>query len=288
MFPATCVTPLFKDTSPVRRRHGSYSMSLGLTSVLATGLSLRVPQPRMASVRTAATVVFVVPGPGPGTRLSPFGATSPEPNPTWHAVGSHLASRLSSFDNRIAGSVLTEDELMASDGLTKLADIIIALGISAEAAPALALLKRQVSLAALVSYDCDPEVKKLTEVGAYTQYPQGVEAALQLVQTKAAPWATVAQGQRLCDQAAMLLSRNSSEDLLYALFFMIHGLGIAELDLVKHTVNPTWEKGPVRNAAEFASMCTKCSDKIIPALTDPETKATIDLLNACDMRDQVG
>jgi len=177
---------------------------------------------------------------------------------------------------------------MASDGLSKLADIIIALGVSAEAAPQLALLKRQVSLAALVSYDCDPEVEKLTEVGAYTQYPQGVDAALQLVQTKAAPWATVAQGQRLCDQAAMLLSRNSSEDLLYALFFMIHGLGIAELDLVKHTVNPTWEKGPVRNAAEFASMCTKCQDKIVPALTDPETKATIDLLNACDMRDQVG
>ena len=35
-------------------------------------------------------------------------------------------------------------------------------------------------------------------------------------------------------------------------------------------------------------MCTKCGEKIATALTDPETKATIDLLNACDMRDQVG
>ena len=35
-------------------------------------------------------------------------------------------------------------------------------------------------------------------------------------------------------------------------------------------------------------MCTKCGDKIAAALGDPETKATIDLLNACDMRDQVG
>jgi len=35
-------------------------------------------------------------------------------------------------------------------------------------------------------------------------------------------------------------------------------------------------------------MCTKCGDKIAAALTDPATKATIDLLNACDMRDQVG
>lgn len=35
-------------------------------------------------------------------------------------------------------------------------------------------------------------------------------------------------------------------------------------------------------------MCDKCGDKIAAALTDPETKQTIDMLNACDMRDQVG
>jgi hypothetical protein len=62
---------------------------------------------------------------------------------------------------------------------------------------------------------------------------------------------------------------------------------VIEMPLVRHTVNPTWEKGALQNAAEFASMCTKCGDKIAAALTDPATKATIDLLNACDMRDQV-
>ena len=35
---------------------------LGLTFVLATGLSLRAPPPRMASARPDATVLFVVPG----------------------------------------------------------------------------------------------------------------------------------------------------------------------------------------------------------------------------------
>ena len=78
------------------------------------------------------------------------------------------------------------------------------------------------------------------------------------------------------------------ESAVYAVFFAIHGCELLDLAIVRHTVNPTWEKGPVQNAVEFGKMCTKCGDKIAAALGDPETKATIDLLNACDMRDQVG
>ena len=170
---------------------------LGITLVLATGLSLRAPPP---SARPAATVLFVVPG--PGGRRSPFGATSPAPSPEWHAVGSHLASRLSNFGQNIAGDVLTEEDLLESDGVAKRADIIIALGLSAEAAPSLALQKRQATPAALVSYDCAPEVDRLSEVGAYTQSPQGVDVALQPARTALVPWGRVAQGQRLCEQAA--------------------------------------------------------------------------------------
>jgi len=77
------------------------------------------------------------------------------------------------------------------------------------------------------------------------------------------------------------------KDTLYALFFVLHAY-VIEMDLVRHTVNPTYEKGLLKNAAEFGKMCTKCADKIGSALGDPKTKATIDLLNACDMRDQVG
>ena len=91
---------------------------------------------------------------------------------------------------------------------------------------------------------------------------------------------------RLHEQAQLLMSRHSSEDVLYALFFILHAY-VLELDIVRYTINPTWEKGPIKNAQEFGAMCTKCGDKIGAALTDPETKATIDLLNACDMRDQV-
>ena len=127
-------------------------------------------------------------------------------------------------------------------------------------------------------------MRALQRVGAYEPEAGGLQEAL----TSVAPWAGLARGKRISEQADLLLSRHSSEDLLYAVFFAIHGCELLDLAIVRHTVNPTWEKGPVQNAVEFGKMCTKCGDKIAAALGDPETKATIDLLNACDMRDQVG
>ena len=60
-------------------------------------------------------------------------------------------------------------------------------------------------------------------------------------------------------QADVLLSRHSSEDVLYALFFVLHGLGPIELDLVRYSVNPSWEKSwlgvpGLGNVLEFAKM----------------------------------
>jgi hypothetical protein len=220
-----------------------------------------------------ARVVFVV----PPTKASPFGATSPEPAPSWRDVATHLAARLPGFDERIAADVVLEGELAETTELTEHnADVVVALGVSAGAAAA---LQACAPSSALLAYDCAPQVQQLERVGAF----EVAEPSLQAV----VAWSDAARGKRLHEQATQLLSRHSSEDLLYAIFFVLHAY-VIEMPLVRHTVNPTWEKGALQNAAEFASMCTKCGDKIGAALTDPETKATIDLLNACDMRDQVG
>jgi hypothetical protein len=53
-----------------------------------------------------------------------------------------------------------------------------------------------------------------------------------------------------------------------------------------NSFTPIFPIGPVRNAAEFAKMINCCGDKIFTALSDPQTKATVDLLNQCDSRDQ--
>lgn len=198
-----------------------------LTTVAALGFAARLANPpRMMAGTTAeavaatstvpavaATVQFVV---GDGT--SPFGTTSPEPAPTWLTVATHLSTRLPGFDARLAASVLTEDELLASSAPR--ADLIVGLGLSARSARTLGLASQRAS--ALICYDCAPETQTLSFVGAYTPSATGLDAAVQTAQAAVAPWAAVARGQRLSAQADLLLSRHSSEDLLYALFFILH------------------------------------------------------------------
>lgn len=238
-----------------------------LTVVLAPAFLLPAAPP----TGIKATVTFVVPS---SDKASPFGATSPEPSPTWRAVAEQMVARLPGFDSRISSSIVLEDHLKDQAMDTK-ADVIVALGVSAGAAAA---LQAHSPSSALLAYDSAPEVQELQKVGAFMVAEPSVQALV--------GWSDAARGKRLHEQAQQLLSRHSSEDMLYAIFFILHAY-VIEMPLVRHTVNPTWEKGALQNAAEFASMCTKCGDKIAAALTDPATKATIDLLNACDMRDQV-
>ena len=58
--------------------------------------------------------------------------------------------------------------------------------------------------------------------------------------------------------------------------------------VVASDINPSWEKGVVRNIQEFKTMADCCGPQIAAALSDPKTKSAIDALNAVDLRDQVG
>ena len=94
----------------------------------------------------------------------------------------------------------------------------------------------------------------------------------------AAPWSGAGTGKRLLGTAGTLFGRASSEDFMYALFFVVHAL-VLELDVVRYTVNPTWEKGVLGNAREFKKMADCCGDEILAAVSDPETKKAIDLVS---------
>ena len=83
------------------------------------------------------------------------------------------------------------------------------------------------------------------------------------------------------------MGRKSSEDYIFAVLFCIHAL-VTDMDVVKSDINPSWEKGVIRNAQEFKKMTDCCGPQIATALSDPTTKNAIDLLNAVDLRDQVG
>ena len=163
------------------------------------------------------------------------------------------------------------------------ADIVVAVGLHTPGAAAtLSSPAAGVSsTSAFLAADCSSEVMDLQFVGKFK--PWGIASAL----AAAAPWTESGQGKRLLRQAATLFQRNSSEDFMYALFFVLHAR-VLELDVVRYTVNPTWEKGMLGNAREFKKMFDCCGDKILAAVSDPETKKAIDLLNDVDLRDQVG
>jgi len=69
--------------------------------------------------------------------------------------------------------------------------------------------------------------------------------------------------------------------------FCVNSL-LTPVDVVKSDINPSWEKGALQNVKEFKKMTDCCGPQIKAALTDPQTKNAIDLLNAVDLRDQVG
>uniref|UniRef100_A0A7S4B694 VDE lipocalin domain-containing protein n=1 Tax=Chrysotila carterae TaxID=13221 RepID=A0A7S4B694_CHRCT len=245
------------------------------------------------AVPTTARIVFVA-----SASPSAYGRTSPMPQPPWTEVAAHLASRLSNFDSRVLGVAFDEAEVGGADGrctdafmdAVRDADMVVALDVrSASAVSAIdfALQNAGSRVSAMVCSDCSEELSAMQFVGDYkVRAGSALEAAAMKLSMSLAPWGGVARGARLHAQAVSLLQRASSEDLVYACFFIIHAY-VMPLPLVKHTISPTWEKG-LGNLAEFYKMATCCGGPILRAVRDETTKKAIDMLNECDMRDQVG
>ena len=118
-------------------------------------------------------------------------------------------------------------------------------------------------------------------------YDLSTSKIFQDVISQIAPWSSVASGKRLLAKTEPLLSPNSTEDFIFAILFCIHCL-VTEIDVVKSDINPSWEKGVIRNVQEFRTMADCCGQEIAEAMSDPQTKKAIDLLNEVDLRDQVG
>ena len=131
-----------------------FVMFLVAASVLATALSV----PAAPSGR----VLFVV----PNKFASPFGATSPQPSPSWSTVATHLAERLPGFDERLAASVVAPEAL--AECKPSSADVVVALGVnSANTAPALEAAAE--GAAAVICYQCSDEISAVARVGECVQ-----------------------------------------------------------------------------------------------------------------------
>lgn len=256
-----------------------HDMTATASEIITTGL----PTPK-------ASVVFVA-----GSEPSGYGATSPEPNPTWLHVAHQLALRLPHFSQTVQEEDATSIETLAIpvDEVTpkelSRANIVVVFGVATkQEEETLARVLNQCSTNdGLQAVLCDPTCGEATQQRQFAgSYPKAASSWQSLV-AKLAPWSTVASHQRLLQKTATLLARKSSEDYIFAILFALHGL-VTPIDVVASDINPSWEKGVLRNAQEFKNMVDCCGPQIQAALTDPQSKEAIDQLNAVDLRDQVG
>ena len=229
-----------------------------------------------------------------GSAESGYGKTSPEPNPSWKQVCDQLALRLPHFAGTLSdgsgADVIQTKSIEATEispGDLKGQDIVLALGVCTpeeQSKLVAALDAAQDSLVAvLADPTCGASVRSKQKAGKYVQ-SSGISNAVASI----IPWSATATGMRVLTKTNTLLERKSSEDYIFAVLFAIHGLGVATIDAVKSDLNPSWEKGPIRNAQEFKKMADCCGPQILAAISDPQTKRAIDMLNAVDLRDQVG
>lgn len=87
----------------------------------------------------------------------------------------------------------------------------------------------------------------------------------------APPWTEIATGKRVMERMIDLFDRWTSDDFVYALMVFFNQFCTGNggnrsdgssnneggIDWVKHSIDPSWEKGPIQNSKEFISMISK-------------------------------
>ncbi|KAL3787384.1 hypothetical protein ACHAW5_008430 [Stephanodiscus triporus] len=102
-----------------------------------------------------------------------------------------------------------------------------------------------------------------------------------------APWSDVASGARLASQMSALFDGTSTDEFALATMLYFDRFSGRRVPWVMHSIDVTWEKGPLRNAREVYGMITKCGPCIARCLADENCASCIKALDAIDTRDQV-
>ena len=101
------------------------------------------------------------------------------------------------------------------------------------------------------------------------------------------PWSQPASGKRFQQQMTQLFHKYSSDEFVFGILIFLNQFSGHSIDWVKHSIDATWEKGPLRNAQEVSSMVSQCGDCITACVQDETCKACLDKLQEYDTRDQV-
>ena len=254
------------------------------TSSVSYDMSTDSPNNDAASI---GTVTIMIPSKHADITKAKYGAKSPVGNPTLQEAAAQLARKVLWFsDGGVTATVVHADEANASFKDLEEVDALIALGFSSveDMEFARKIFDKRRERDATKKYrqcqfglDCAEPLP--VYVGPYDESSVALQATI--------PWTAHASGGRLVEQMRGLFDRWTSDDFSVALLLFFNQFSGSEVDWVKHSIDATWEKGPVRNAEEFYSMITKCGDCITKCVADETCKTCLDALTAVDTRDQV-
>eukprot|EP00978_Attheya_sp_CCMP212_P006776 scaffold15757_cov54-Attheya_sp.AAC.3 len=210
----------------------------------------------------AAEVVFLVPSTGADVIPSKFGIRSPVDPPSIAEAVEHLARKVNWFsDGKISAQVVPIPQDAVSVPSILDAGVVIALGLTdasdLKAASDLFQARRERNAGTKCHFalDCSQDMDPM--VGPFDASSVSLNANL-------FPWTQAASGMRMRP--------------------LMEG---DEVDWVKHSVDATWEKGPVRNAKELFAMATQCGDCIGNCVKDEQCNKCLNELTKVDTRDQV-
>lgn len=234
-------------------------------------------------------VVFLLPTEGDAVQ-SKFGSNSPVLSPTLAEAAAQLARKSTWFADGLVKTAVVQVPVAGDSELEESllsTDVLIALGLSSESDISYAsrvfeqrrqreplLRKRQCQF----GLDCTTSLPVF--VGPFDPNRLALESTL-------IPWSEVATGSRLHDQMLALFEKWNSDEFVFGLMLFLNQFSGSQVDWVKHSIDTSWEKGPVRNAQEIYAMVSKCGDCISRCVQDDSCRECLDQLTAVDTRDQV-
>jgi hypothetical protein len=242
------------------------------------------------SGKKIGSISFLIPSTGAESMQSKFGSSSPVGSPSLLEAVRHIANKATWWSEGLVDTTVVpvpDSQDTAKFQELCQTDIVLALGLQSpkdiEYAKRLFEARRNRDSdqrKRQCQFSLDSAVSLPAMVGPY-------DAAAPSLQSSLLPWTIDATGQRLHEQMNGLFERWTSDDVCYALMIFLNQFSGSEIDWVKHSIDATWEKGPIRNFQEINSMVSKCGDCIGDCVKDEKCREAIGKLTEVDTRDQV-
>jgi hypothetical protein len=236
-----------------------------------------------------ATITFLIEDPQLPTKFGRKSPTGISPPSVMEAVH-HLSNKVFWFaDGRVTTQIVSlEDSNVILEQLTT-SNVLIAFGIRDQVTALHSVWKARVDFAAASgsSKMCHFAVDCSTRLPAMVG-PVGMDETYTVasVTTQLLPWTRAASAYRMHQQMSLLFERWTTDDFCSAILLFVNQF-ISPMNWVQHSIDATWEKGPVRNAREFSRMISKCGSCIGRCLADETCRECVTKLTQVDSRDQV-